>query len=79
MNFRTQTIQNIENGRSPSKLDVAERCLTIGDMISVEPIDNAMRKIISDKRTETLTDVGIQDGYYTVSCPRAVKRRYGTS
>ena len=39
MNFRTQTIQNIENGRFSVKLDVAEKMLNYcGYELSVEPI-----------------------------------------
>ena len=39
MNFRIQTIQNIENGRFSVKLDVAEKMLYYcGYELSVEPI-----------------------------------------
>ena len=39
MNFRIQTIQNIENGRFSVKLDVAEKMLNYyGYELSVEPL-----------------------------------------
>ena len=68
MNFRPQTIHNIESGRFSVKLDVAEKMLNYcGYELSVEPLEwTAMRKLsYHDKEAlRHLTDVGIQDGYF---------------
>ena len=68
MNFRPQTIHNIESGRFSVKLDVAEKMLNYcGYELSVEPLEwTAMRKLsYHDKKALShLTDVGIQDGYF---------------